>query len=78
MAVPFNKYTIGSILHPYMKWSNGYAYLPEAEVEHALDAICRNCSDVFAVQQNKNGVKKLVVKRLVQKTMRSVAEVYIR
>ena len=65
MAVSFNKKDIERVLQPFLKTSNGYSYLPEANTEPAIDAICSEFNNVYTnVNECKEGIKKLEVGRL--------------
>ena len=79
MAVSFTKKDIEKVLHPFLKTSNGYPFLPEANTESAIDAICLKYDNVYTnVNENKEGIKKLEVGRLANIRMRIIYEVFIR
>ena len=79
MAVSFTKKSIEKVIEPFLKTNNGYSYLPEANAEPAIDAICSKYNNVYTnVKESKEGIKKLEVGRFANIRMSIIYEVHIR
>ena len=79
MAASFTKKDIEKVLRPFLITGNGYHYLPEANTEPAIDAICSKYNNVYTnVKESKEGIKKLEVGRFANIRMSIIYEVHIR
>ena len=79
MAASFTKKDIEKVIEPFLKTSNGYSYLPEANTEPAIEALYSKYINVYTnVNESKEGIKKLEVGRFAKTRMSIVYEVYIR
>ncbi len=70
---------IEQIMEPYIKISGSARFLPENDVDNAIDEISTKLDNVFAnVQDCGKGVKKLVVGKMAKVHMVPKYEIFIR